>query len=410
MAIITPHLLDVSVATPVLGLPEVRPAITAKVLHVVNGEHYAGAERVQDLLAMNLPRQGFETGFACVKPRRFAKLRRSQQTPLIELPMRSRFDLAPARKLAEIIRDQEYALVHSHTPRSAFIGRLAAAWSGVPVVHHLHSPTASDTTYRLRNWLNAATERLSLAGVDAVIAVSQSVAEYARRVGIAAEKVFVVPNGVPSRDALRSRARPRGVWTLGAVALFRPRKGMETLLHALAVLNAARLPVRLRAVGAFETPRYEADIKALAEKLGVGRLVHWQGFSANVNDELDQLDLFVLPSHFGEGMPMVVLEAMAAGLPVIGTDVEGVPEVVRDGLEGLIVPPGKVDALAAAIEQFVNGQVDWAVLRRNAHRRQCERFSERNMAAGAADVYRKVLRGNQASGVRHVFPRLTPDT
>jgi glycosyltransferase involved in cell wall biosynthesis len=88
-----------------------------------------------------------------------------------------------------------------------------------------------------------------------------------------------------------------------------------------------------------------------------------------------------------------VLEAMAAGVPVIGTHVEGVPEVVRDGLEGLIVPPGDAYALAAAIEQFVAGQVDWSALRTNAHRRQSERFSEETMAAGVAEVYRKVLMG-----------------
>jgi glycosyltransferase involved in cell wall biosynthesis len=272
---------------------------------------------------------------------------------------------------------------------------LAAAWAGLPVVHHLHSPTTCDTTHRLRNWLNAATERASLIGVDAVIAVSKSLADYAGRIGINPDKVSVVPNGVPRRAALPPRrpppGTPGGAWTLGTVALFRPRKGLEVLLSALAVLRVAKVPVKLHAVGSFETARYEADIKALAAELGVDDCVEWRGFSANVNAELDELDLFVLPSLFGEGMPMVVLEAMAAGLPVVGTSVEGVPEVVRDGLEGLIVPPGDAYALAAAIEQFVTGEVDWSELRENAHRRQGERFSEETMAAGVADVYRRVL-------------------
>ena len=387
--------LSVDAASLAVAVPEARPAIRAKVMHVINGEHYAGAERVQDLLALSLPGQGFEAGFACVKPARFAECRKAKQTPLCELPMRGRFDITPARRLAALLRDGGYSLVHTHTPRSAFIGRLAAAWTGLPVVHHLHSPTTCDTTHRFRNWLNAATERASLVGVDVVIAVSQSLGEYARRIGIAADKVVVVPNGVPSRSPLPSRrpppTKPGGAWVLGTVALFRPRKGLEALLRALAVLRVAQAPVKLRAIGSFETPNYEANTKSLAAELGVDNCVEWRGFSTNVNAELDDLDLFVLPSLFGEGMPMVVLEAMAAGIPVVGTNVEGVPEVVRDGLEGLIVPPGDPYALAAAVERFVTGEVDWSELRAGAERRQCERFSEQTMAAGVADVYRRVL-------------------
>jgi glycosyltransferase involved in cell wall biosynthesis len=368
-----------------------RTAITENVLHVVNGEHYAGAERVQDLLALELPRHGFQVAFACVKPGKFAEARKSHSARLIELPMRSRVDLTAVRRLAGVIRDEQYALVHTHTPRSALVGRLAAALAGVPVVHHLHSPTACDTTHRLRNWLNATTERICLSGVDAVIAVSESLGRYARRIGIAPDKVCVVPNGVPTQAPLRPRSPPRDGWTLGTVALFRPRKGLEILLSALAALRSARLPVCLRAVGSFETQQYETQIKSLAASLGVSDLVEWRGFSPQVNEELDQFDLFVLPSLFGEGMPMVVLEAMSAGLPVIGTNVEGVPEVVRDGLEGLIVPPGDAHSLARAIERFITGQVNWTDLRRNAHRRQAERFSQQAMATGVAQVYRRVL-------------------
>ena len=391
MTSVTPHLAQVSIESPLVLVPETRPAITAKVLHVVNGEHYAGAERVQDLLALELPRHGFEVSFACVKPGKFRETRKSHAARLFELPMRSRVDFTSIRRLAAVIRDEHYSIVHTHTPRSALVGRLAAALAGVPVVHHLHSPTACDTTHRLRNWLNATTEWLCLSGVDAVIAVSESVGRYARRIGITAGKVCVVPNGVPTGKPLRPCSPPRAGWTLGTVALFRPRKGLEILLGALAALRSARLPVRLRAVGSFETQEYETQIKSLAARLGVSDLVEWRGFSSQVNAELNELDLFVLPSLFGEGMPMVVLEAMAAGLPVIGTNVEGVPEVVRDGLEGLIVPPGDVQALALAIERFVTGQVNWMELRRNAHRRQTERFSQQAMAAGVAAVYRRVL-------------------
>jgi glycosyltransferase involved in cell wall biosynthesis len=263
--------------------------------------------------------------------------------------------------------------------------------AGVPAVHHLHSPTTADSTHRMRNWLNAAAERLSLARVSAVIAVSESLGRYARRIGIAPARIFVTPNGVPPRGPLAARPTPAGTWTLGCVALFRPRKGLEVLLEALARLRAAGRQVRLQAVGTFETPDYEIQIRTLADRLGLAGLIDWRGFSSDVNRELEQMDLFVLPSLFGEGLPMVILEAMAAGTPVIGTRVEGVPEAIRDGIDGLIAAPGDADDLARAIGSVLNGEADWQSLRTSAHARQAERFSDRSMAAGVARVYRRVL-------------------
>ena len=214
---------------------------------------------------------------------------------------------------------------------------------------------------------------------------------YARRIGLAQQRTFVVHNGVPTRGPLTPRPTPEGKWTLGCVALFRPRKGLEVLLESLARLRAAGRDVALRAVGSFETPAYELQIRQLADRLKLAGAIDWRGFSSNVNAELERMDLFVLPSLFGEGLPMVILEAMAAGTPVIGTRVEGVPEAVRDGLDGLIAAPGDAEDLARAIGRVMQGAVDWQALRTSAHQRQAERFSDRSMAAGVARVYRRVL-------------------
>lgn len=378
---------------PAAGQSAVCPRPTVRVLHVINGEYYAGAERVQDLLALRLPDCGFEVGFACVKLDRFAALRQARDVPLFNVAMRGRLDLRPARRLAALLREHQYALVHTHTPRAALVGQLAGAWAGVPVVHHLHSPTAADSTQRLRNWLNAASERFSVSRAAAVIAVSQSLARYARRIGIRAQRICVVHNGVPKGEMFRRRRTPAGVWTLGCVALFRPRKGLEVLLQALAELRRRDCRAKLRAIGPFETPDYEARIKALAGRLGIADQIDWIGFASDVDRELDSIDLFVLPSLFGEGLPMVLLEAMAAGLPVVATRVEGVPEALRDGRDGLLVPPGDSLALADAIERLIRGAVDGRQLSASARQRQAEHFSDESMAAGVAGVYRRVLDG-----------------
>ncbi len=130
------------------SVADVKATPTIRVLHVINGEHYAGAERVQDYLALRLPACGFDVNFACVKPNRFGSLRQSQQTMLHDVSMRSRWDLRSVRRLVKLIRSRDCAIVHTHTPRTALVGGLAAALAGVPLVHHAHSPTANDSTRR----------------------------------------------------------------------------------------------------------------------------------------------------------------------------------------------------------------------------------------------------------------------
>jgi glycosyltransferase involved in cell wall biosynthesis len=156
-------------------------------------------------------------------------------------------------------------------------------------------------------------------------------------------------------------------------------------------LRDAGVPVRLHAVGPFETPVYQESVIALARSLGLQDAVTWAGFRSDVAAEFRRMHVFVLPSLFGEGMPMVVLEAMAAGLPVVSTRVEGIPEVVRDGQDGLLAAPGNVEELSATLLRIARGEVDAAALGDSGRQRQRERYSDESMAAGIAKVYREVL-------------------
>ena len=119
--------------------------------------------------------------------------------------------------------------------------------------------------------------------------------------------------------------------------------------------------------------------------------MQWTGFTRDVTAELLKMDLLVLPSLFGEGLPMVVLEAMAAGVPVVATRVAGTAEAVRHGRDGLVVEPGDAGQLAAAIAELVEGRQDWAAMRFSAIERQAACFSDRVMAQGVAAVYNGLL-------------------
>ncbi len=367
------------------------PQKLTRVMHVINGEHYSGAERVQDLLAMCLPAEGFEVGFCCIKRGRFEETRVSQNARLYSLPQWSKFDLRVAWRLAKIIRREDYQLVHAHTPRSALVASIASRLTRRPLVYHVHSPTSRDSTRWLHNKLNTLAENWGIKRASRLITVSSSLRRHMQSQGVAPDRITVVPNGVPATSKRRGEQLPGTTWTLGTVALFRPRKGTEVLLDTVGILRQQGHDVRLRAVGPFETTEYEAGLKQQAATLGIEDAIDWTGFTTDVNAELQKMDLFVLPSLFGEGLPMVVLEAMAAGVPVVGTDVEGVPEAIRDHVDGMIAQAHDPQDLARAIAEVIGDQVDWSSLRESAIDRHAECFSDQSMAKGVAEVYRSIL-------------------
>jgi phosphatidyl-myo-inositol alpha-mannosyltransferase len=364
-----------------------------KVLHLINGEFFAGAERVQDLLAQRLPETGHEVGFVCLKDGVFAKHRRST-CALEVLPMRSRMDLSIVKRIVEHARAGGYRIVHTHTPRSALIGQRVARQLGLPLVHHVHSPTQRDTESRVRNLINAAVEdHLVLPGASHLIAVSDSLRRYLREHRVPEGKISVVPNGVPVVRAEAGWAAPAAgqPWVVGTVALFRPRKGIEVLLKALRLLIDQGLPVRLKAVGTFETPAYETAIRQLATELGLDGHIVWTGFCRDVHAEMAGMQLFVLPSLFGEGLPMVVIEAMSMGVPVVASRVEGIPEVIGVDDAGIVVEPNDPASLAAGMAKLLSGRVSATEMAIAAHRRQRQHYSDTSMAAAVAEVYRRVL-------------------
>ena len=367
------------------------PSTPTRVLHVINGEFYAGAERVQDLLALRLGNHGYDVQFACLKQGLFDEKRQAREAPLHSLPMRSRADFSACYRLARVVRSERVRLVHTHSPRSALLGGLVARLARVPMVHHLHSPAERDTENALRNVRNGFVERLSLREARRLIVVSDSLERHARDRGIAPERIRSIPNGVPIGERARLPYVAGDTLQLGTVALFRPRKGIEVLLEAMAELRKSGISTTLRAVGPFETPQYERHVHELVQRLGLVSCVHWTGFRSDMTAEFRRMHVFVLPSLFGEGMPMVVLEAMATGLPVVSTRVEGIPQVVRDGRDGVLVEPGNPVRLAQALALIARGAKDTEGMGDSAWRRQRTGFSDISMAAGVAAVYQEVL-------------------
>ena len=252
-----------------------------RVLHLINGEHFSGAERVQDLLGMTLPDIGYDVGFACLKPRLFPEKRQSENE-LFETPMRSKLDFKTIRKISHEARQGRFEILHAHTPRTLMAGSLIKRKLGLPLIYHVHSPVGHDSTRSFANRINRFVESWSARQVDHFICVSDSIRDYMLSIGHPAEKLTTVPNGVSVVNGTPERVAPSQVWTLGTTALFRPRKGTEVLLQALAILRERQYDVRLLAVGPFETPDYESKIQKLVSELGLADAIEWTGFVSDV--------------------------------------------------------------------------------------------------------------------------------
>lgn len=365
---------------------------SVRALHLINGEHFSGAERVQQLLGKRLPEQSVEPHFVCLKAGKFSEMCGLEPEKVSVQAMKSRVDLSLVKKIANQAREMNADLLHAHTPRSASIASLVARSTGLPWVFHVHSPTSRDSTRAFINRMNDWIERWSLWNCNHIIAVSKSLRREMLKRGYDRQKVTCIPNGVAEQTPIDAYHKINEEnWTLGMVALIRPRKGIEVLLDAMSRVKQNLTNVKLDVVGPFETKEYEADVIQLVHKFKLEDTVRFHGFIRDVPEAMRRLDAMVLPSLFGEGMPMVVLEALALGVPVIATEVEGTPEVVRDGVEGLLAKPRDPISLANAIKKFVSSRSRWTEMSQNAVKRHRSKFSDVEMARRTAAVYRKML-------------------
>ncbi|WP_238342087.1 glycosyltransferase [Actinopolymorpha rutila] len=303
-----------------------------------------GAERVAVDLACGVDRRRFAPHV--VVTRETGPLQQqldAADIPVTVLGRRRRLSLVAYRRARRAAQGCD--LIHAHKFSSNVWGALLARMSRRPLIVHEHN--WSGTPSRLRSFLN----RRWIAPVTShFVCVSAPVAHQVVGDGVPAHKVHVLPNAIPpGRPMARRAARqelglPATAFVVGIVARLRPEKNHELLLRAAARLVTAHQAVTICAVG--DGPR-RAFLETLAEDLGIADHLVWAGERRDAGRLAAAFDISVLCSTW-EGLPLVALEAMAAGVPVIATAVGGLPELLADGA-GVLVPPGDADCLVSAI-------------------------------------------------------------
>lgn len=377
-----------------------RDRAPAKIVHVVLSLNVGGLERlVLKLLAHTDRTQYAPMVCALDEPGVLAPELRRLGIPLHVMSRGSGLNPRFAFRLASFFRREDVKLVHTHNASPQFYGAVAvqllrarARSSYLPrIVHTKHG--RSEPENRRKVLVN----RIASALTDRVVAVSDDIAALAVAVEhVHPGKVVTILNGVdteeyhPTQDPRPTRARlgiPEGGFHVGCVARLAAVKDHGTLLKAFARLREGRPAAHLTLVGDGAERR---TLEQLCARLGLTSAVTFMGERGDIAPLLAAFDVFAL-SSLSEGISLTLLEAAAAGLPIVATNVGGNTEVVVEGASGLLVPPADPERFAAALEEIAR-LPDRRAMGQLGRERVERRFSIERMARAYHDLYGELLR------------------
>lgn len=295
-------------------------------------------------------------------------------------------------RIRSYLRHAQPHIVHTFLLTASVYGRLAAILARIPIVIGTEV-----NIYERKRRRHAIAERLLMAGTDRVVVSAASVRDfYIEQVHADPAKVDVIYNAVDFSQTESTRTRddmrgalgvPADARVAGVIARLTEQKGHRFLFEALAA-TPALADVHVLVIGGGEL---RDDLVRRAESLGLSQRVHFLGARRDLGNLLGAMDVFVMPSLW-EGLPLSLVLAMGARLPVVATAVAGIPEVVDDGRTGLLVPPGDAVALGAALTLAFNDPPRRARMGHDARASVLPRFGVDKYVASVAELYDELLR------------------
>jgi glycosyltransferase involved in cell wall biosynthesis len=361
------------------------------IMQVISGRGVNGATHHCLLLTRELIRRGNEVTLLCRPGSWIARQLAPEALDVIFSDLH-RWPVDELRRIAELLDRRGVEVVHTHMSRAHFFGVLLRLFSKTPCVATAHS-----RRFQLHWMFN-----------DLVIAVSDATRRFHETYNLVpSDRIVTIHNFIDdgriadvSRESRADVRRSLGVEgsapLIGVIGSVLPKKGQIYLLRALPKILAAVPDTTLLVVGETGEAGYLERLKATAEELGVASRVAWAGHREDVHRILASLDLSVLPS-LEESFPMSILEAMAAGLPVVASDVGGVRESVFPQQTGILVPPRDSDALAEAISGLLLDPVLRTTMGDAGRQLVRERFSTDSQAASIEAAFARVQRRHRAA-------------
>ncbi len=350
-----------------------------------------GAERLLvDLLRHRSPEFRY-TVLCVIRAGQLAQELREMGVPVVVLGRRGRVDPGLVLRLARWLRKERVRVVHTHLFTADTYGRIAARLAGVPAVFStVHSPVVCHGA--VKKSLHWALSWIS----TRVVACSQEVGRVMREQDhLPSRRLQVIANGIDvdrfagaRGDGVRAEfAVPEGSLLMGVVGRLHPAKGHGDLLAAMATLRERGLTPTCLFVGSGEL---RGQLEDETRRLGLDGQVIFAGQRSDVPRLLAALDIVAMPSRW-EGLPMALLEAMAMSRAIVATRVSAIPEVIRDGENGLVVPPSDPPALAAALEKLLTDAELRGRLGRSALQTLRQRYDVERTAREYEALYRAAL-------------------
>ena len=305
--------------------------------------------------------------------------------PNLVRPINLFHDYHGIKECISLIRTIKPDIIHAHSSKAGLIARIAGGICRVPVVFTAHGWGFSPGNPLLRRWIALLSEKLAAPLGKKVICVSESDRQLAIKLGVGTQNSLVtIHNGInnipiPVANCLLQPPR------LIMVARFNEQKDQTTLLKAISGLSS---PFHLDFIGSGSSLEF---CQALAQSLGVQDKVSFLGDRTDVPQLLAQSQIFILTSHY-EGLPISILEAMRAGLPVIATEVNGIPEEVENGKTGLLVPDKDVKEVAKALSILIESPELRQQMGEAGRKKFLEEFTIERMLDETRIVYEQVLK------------------
>jgi len=356
------------------------------ILEIIDDLGFGGAERVLTNLALELSAQGHSVHIACLRSKGESSVTdeefRAARVHITELNKGDGFSISVVWRLCRYIRRESIDIVHTHNPLVHHYGALAARLTGRPVINTVHGTA----TLQMQEWARLLF-RSSWRFTARVVSVCQTAADACRGLGLAPSKSSVIHNGIQLDGYIGIPiSKPNGRFVFGTVGRLVPVKDHGTLLHAFAQLRARISSCRLEVLG--DGPLL-GELRQLAASLGLEHAVKFSGATRDVAGFLAGVDCFVMSSK-SEGLPMSMLEAMAAARPVVSTSVGAIPELINSAGCGWLCRSADAADLEGALRMAVEGN-DLPLRGLRARSYVLENYSAARMADEYIRLFQQVL-------------------